>query len=146
MASSPIFPRFKKTFAVFLCSLPELLSFSKRLKEIIVVKICGLLLWFNVIRATITEDLQNAFQNHSVDGKVLICRQLLFLIFEEYHHFSLYKEFSLAIDDLKKKVCLEDFSNQNTSLISSISRLKFICFDKGKYSFFFIFKSIIISI
>ena len=146
MASSPIFPRFKKTFAVFLCSLPELLSFSKRLKEIIVVKICGLLLWFNVIRATITEDLQNAFQNHSVDGKVLICRQLLFLIFEEYHHFSLYKEFSLAIDDLKKKSLSRRFFKPKYILDQLNFKIKVYLLWQGKIFFFFIFKSIIISI
>ena len=145
MASSPIFPRFKKTFAVFLCSLPELLSFSKRLKEIIVVKICGLLLWFNVIRATITEDLQNAFQNHSVDGKVLICRQLLFLIFEEYHHFSLYKEFTKNWR-FEKKSLSRRFFKPKYILDQLNFKIKVYLLWQGKIFFFFIFKSIIISI
>ena len=86
MAFYRIFPKSKRTFAALLCPLPELLKERNWLKEIIVVKICRFVLWFNVIRAHITEDLRNDFRNHSVNGKVLICWQLLFLFFKEYHH------------------------------------------------------------
>ena len=43
-----------------MCSLPQLLNFFKRLKEIIVVKIFRLVLWFDIIRVHIIEDFQNA--------------------------------------------------------------------------------------
>ena len=50
----------KRTFADPMCSLPQLLNFFKRLKEIIVVKIFRLVLRFDVIRVHIIEDFQNA--------------------------------------------------------------------------------------
>ena len=43
-----------------MCSLQQLLNFFKRLKEIIVVKIFRLVLWFDVTRVHIIEDFQNA--------------------------------------------------------------------------------------